>query len=90
MKYVSICVDKNNNRWLKTIKDHKIYFIKPNYILNGNDRYSETLLKKELSLTNIPCYIIISSAGFITSYDAFRPSDRDFAYKISGFLTSSN
>lgn len=86
MKYIFISIDKNKKDWLKAVEEYKLSSIQSNYIIDGN---SETFLKKELSLNSIPRYIIISSAGFITGYDVFRPSDKDFESKISEFLTSS-
>ena len=79
--FISISMDRNREAWLeKLAKDAPQW---PQFIVTDvqNEKVS-----KAYGITGIPRFLVIKPDGTIGSPDAFRPSDADFAKKLTGFM----
>lgn len=81
LEFVSISIDLRKDLWLKKLAKDKPDW--PQFIVT-KEEYNR--LRTFYGITGIPRFIIINPDGTIADADAFRPSNQQFAEKMSELL----
>ncbi|MGN0281809.1 MAG: TlpA family protein disulfide reductase [Prevotella sp.] len=80
LMFISISLDRKRQAWLDKLEKDKPQW--PQFIA---DKEGDEVLSRQYGITGIPRFLIIRRDGTIGDADAFRPSDPDFARKLSEF-----